>query len=111
MFKTIVWGTDGSETADRALPYAKALTEAGNGALVVVHCKEMWVGRAAGYPMNLNEEELEEKIRGQVDELRAGGLEVTLELATSAGSRAAHRSACPPGVTQRAVRNHRHDTP
>ena len=27
MFKTIVWATDGSDAADRALPYAKSLAE------------------------------------------------------------------------------------
>jgi hypothetical protein len=37
MFNTVVWASDGSETATRALPYARALL-AGDGAmLIAVH--------------------------------------------------------------------------
>ena len=37
MFNTIVWATDGSEDAIRALPYAKALATGEKALLVVVH--------------------------------------------------------------------------
>jgi nucleotide-binding universal stress UspA family protein len=37
MFNTIVWATDGSENATRALPYAKALATGEGALLVVVH--------------------------------------------------------------------------
>ena len=40
MFKTIIWATDGSENADRALPYARGLAGAPDKTLVVVHVKE-----------------------------------------------------------------------
>ena len=37
MFNTIVWATDGSEDAIRALPYAKALATGEKALMVVVH--------------------------------------------------------------------------
>jgi nucleotide-binding universal stress UspA family protein len=48
MFKTIIWATDGSEAADRALPTALGLTAEANGRLLVVHANERLGGRAGG---------------------------------------------------------------
>jgi nucleotide-binding universal stress UspA family protein len=90
MFKTILWATDGSETADRALPYAKALAE-GTGKLIAVHCKELFIGgRASGYPVLANEDELEAKIHHQVEELRAAGIDASEEVITAGGAGSAH---------------------
>ena len=69
MFEKIIWATDGSAAADRALESAKALARAGHGTLVVLHCKELFVGRASGYPVLADETELVEKIRKQADAL------------------------------------------
>lgn len=80
MFTTIIWATDGSEAADQALPYAKALAEGSGHELVAVHSKEVFHGRAAGYPVLADEEELETKIRRQVDEARKEGLNATFKL-------------------------------
>jgi nucleotide-binding universal stress UspA family protein len=63
MFKTIIWATDGSEAADAALPFAKGLAEGEGHKLVVVHSKELLRGRAGGYPMSADEDELQSKIR------------------------------------------------
>lgn len=94
MFKNIVLATDGSEAADRCLPYAKALAAESDGAtIVVVHAKELMVGRAAGYPVHPNEDELAAKIEQQVDELAAEGLGASLRLVTGSGSHAAHTIA------------------
>jgi nucleotide-binding universal stress UspA family protein len=94
MFKTILWATDGSATADRALPYAKALAAAEGAKLLVVHCREILVGgRASGYPVFPDEEEIVAKIRGQVDEMQAGGVDTTLEVISGAASSAAHAIA------------------
>jgi nucleotide-binding universal stress UspA family protein len=93
MFKTIVWATDGSEAADRALPYAKALAEGSDRSLVVVHVKELLGGRAGGYPVFANEDELQAKIRRQVDELRDAGLDATLKVGTAVASHAARMIA------------------
>ncbi|HEX6699770.1 MAG TPA: universal stress protein [Gaiellaceae bacterium] len=93
MFTKIVWATDGSEAADRALEGAKALALAAHGTLVVVHCKEMLTGRAGGYPVLADEDELVDKARTQADDLRAEGIDVRLELATATVSGAAHAIA------------------
>jgi nucleotide-binding universal stress UspA family protein len=87
MFKTILWATDGSEAADRALPFAKALAQGDDRALVVVHAKELLQGER---PLHAGEHEREAKIRRQVDEARAEGLDATFKLVTGVPSGAAH---------------------
>lgn len=93
MFKTIVWATDGSESADRALPYAKALADGDDRKLVVVHSKEVFVGRAGGYPVLADEDELEAKIRGQVEQACAEGIDASFTLASGPALHAAHMIA------------------
>ena len=90
MFKTIIWATDGSETADRALPYAKALAEGQDKTLVAVHVKELLVGRGGGYPVYADEDELVTKIEAQVEEIRKGGVAATLKVATATTHGPAH---------------------
>jgi len=81
MFETIVWATDGSAYADRALPYVKDLASTFDSAVVVVHCAEFLVGpRATGQPVHVDEEELQAKIKGQVEELGSAGVRATWKL-------------------------------
>jgi nucleotide-binding universal stress UspA family protein len=89
MFKTIVWATDGSDAADAALPYVQGLAEGEGHKLVVVHSKEVLRGRAGGYPMYADEDEVLAKIQRQADELRSAGLDVTLRIETAAAPGAA----------------------
>lgn len=78
MFNTVVWATDGSESADRALPYAKKLAMQDGAALVVVHSVEHMVGpRAGGFPVHADEDEVNAKIERQVEALAADGVNVT----------------------------------
>ncbi len=63
MFEVIVWASDGSDHADRALNYARELAEANSARLVAVHVGEVTVGRGAGYPVQIDEEEVEQKIQ------------------------------------------------
>jgi nucleotide-binding universal stress UspA family protein len=91
MFKTILWATDGSATADRALPYAKALAEGEGKKLVAVHCRELLVGgRASGYPVLANDDELQAKILRQIEELEEEGFDVQVEVITAANAGSAH---------------------
>lgn len=90
MFRTIVWATDGSEAADRALPFAKALADGKGRTLLVAHVEELLVGRAGGYPVLGDEDELQAKIRRQVDGLREEGYHASLKLVTGVVSHAAH---------------------
>jgi nucleotide-binding universal stress UspA family protein len=82
MFKTILWATDGSETAARGLPYAIRLAKHEQARLVVAHVREILAGRGGGYPVLADEDELRARLRGQVEELRQEGLEATLVLRT-----------------------------
>src|SRR5471032_1854259 len=77
MFKTVLWATDGSETAALALPYALGLAEPDSAKLVVVHVREIFVGRAGGFPVLADESELRDEIRSQVEKLRDEGLDAT----------------------------------
>jgi nucleotide-binding universal stress UspA family protein len=90
MFKTIIWATDGSEIADGALPFAKELVKRDDGRLVVVHSDEKFSGRASGYSILADEQELEAKIQTQVDELRTEGFDATFTLVSGASAEAAH---------------------
>ena len=75
MFKTILWATDGSESADAALPYAKALAVQTGAALVVAHAGEYEIGargRFAG-PVHVDEPELRAKIERQTAEAQGRG--------------------------------------
>jgi len=76
MFRTVVWATDGSASADRALGVAKELAQTDGGSLIAVHSKERFVGgRAAGYPVYADEDELEAKIKAQVEDARKDGVD------------------------------------
>jgi nucleotide-binding universal stress UspA family protein len=93
MFEVIIWASDGSEHADRALDYARELAEANSARLLAVHVKEITVGRGAGYPVQLDEEEVERKIQGQAKDLTEAGINASYEqLAATAGG-AAHALA------------------
>jgi nucleotide-binding universal stress UspA family protein len=92
MFKRVMWATDGLAPADAALPYAKALVPAG-GVLLAVHCKELLVGKAAGYPVRADERDLQAKIQDQVAQVREEGVTAELKLATVIGVDPARRIA------------------
>ena len=73
----VIWATDGSGNADAALPFARELAGTG-GSLIAVHCNEILYGKAPGFPLRAEDVEREAKIRAQVDELRAEGLDAKL---------------------------------
>jgi nucleotide-binding universal stress UspA family protein len=70
MFSNIVWATDGSEHADRALDYAARIADNERARLHVVHVVETIVGgRVAGQRAFLNEDQLDAKIKAQAKEV------------------------------------------
>jgi nucleotide-binding universal stress UspA family protein len=93
MFKTILWATDGSETAAHALPYALGLAEPEQAKLVVAHAREIFAGHAGGYPVLADESELRAKISSQVKDLNTGGLEATFIVRTCSANHAARTIA------------------
>jgi nucleotide-binding universal stress UspA family protein len=95
MFKKVMWATDGSEAADRALPLAKELAAESGGELLVVHCEEVTAPYRTGgaYPAQADEEELKAKIERQVAELSNDGVSAVLETMRTPVGGAAHAIA------------------
>lgn len=92
MFKKIIWATDGSEAADRALEYAKSLGAADGATLLAVHSIEHLAGPGSrgAYPADAEEDEHQAKIKKQVAEL--GGT-AEFKLVVGGVSSAAHALA------------------
>ena len=95
MYKNVIWATDGSEAADRALAHAKALATESGGRLTVVYCVEYTLpGKGGGsLPLHANEGDVEAKIDRQVAELASNGTGATLERTRSKVGGAAHAIA------------------
>ena len=93
MFNVILWASDGSEHADRALDSVRELAEAGSARVLAVHVKEITVGRAGGYPVQVDEEEVEHKIQAQVHDLKDAGLNASYEQLGATAGGAAHAIA------------------
>ena len=93
MFKTILWATDGSETAAHALPYALGLAESDKARLVIVHAREIFIGRGGGYPVLADESELRDRIHHQVEALQSDGLDATYVVRTCTATHAARTIA------------------
>jgi nucleotide-binding universal stress UspA family protein len=93
MFSNIVWATDGSEHADRALDYAAQLADDERAQLHVVHIVEMLVGgRVAGQRAFLNEDQLDAKIKAQAQEVSLRyRIQTTLHMTPSGISNIADR--------------------
>lgn len=80
MFKTIIWATDGSEAADRALSTALELTAEANGRLLVVHANERLGGRAGGVPVFADEEDLQSEFVAKVNDLVQSGVKASFHV-------------------------------
>jgi nucleotide-binding universal stress UspA family protein len=93
MFKNIVWASDGSQHADRALECARGLADGGSARLIGLHVKEITVGRGGGYPVQVDEEEVERKIQNQVKDLKDAGLDASYEQMGATAGGAAHAIA------------------
>jgi nucleotide-binding universal stress UspA family protein len=95
MFSNIVWATDGSEHADRALDYATRLADSERAELHVVHIVEMLVGgRVAGQRAFLNEDQVDAKIKAQAQEVSLQyGIQTTVHMTPSGMSNIADRIA------------------
>jgi nucleotide-binding universal stress UspA family protein len=67
MFTNVMWATDGSAHADRALGYATQIALQEGATLHAVHAVEKFVtGRVAGQNASLNEDEIAAKIQREV---------------------------------------------
>jgi nucleotide-binding universal stress UspA family protein len=92
MFNKVIWATDGSEHADRALELAKSLVNEGGGSLVAVHSIEFLVAKGGGTEL-ADEDDRESKITKQVADLTAAGVKADVRIVESGGHSAAHTVA------------------
>ncbi len=95
MFKKVIWATDGSEHADRAMTYAVQVANSDGAELHVVHIVEKLVsGRASGLDASGNEDEIKAKIQEQASTLAAeNGVTTSIHIAAGQSTRIADRIA------------------
>ena len=88
MFKSIVWATDGSEHADRALDYAIQIAQRDGASLHIVHVVEKFLGsRIAGQDQHVDEPDVEDKIKRQVAKVRSEqGIDTRVHMPSTPGS-------------------------
>ena len=80
MFKTIIWATDGSESAERALPVALELAGGPDARLLVVHADERLGGRAGGAHVLADDEDIQQQLASKVEELVESGVRASFEV-------------------------------
>jgi len=92
LFDTIVWATDGSENADRALEVAKTLAHDDGASLVVVHVVQHYATETglAVYP---DEERVRVKLEQIVQQLSEDGFRASLRIVDHVGPQPAHEIA------------------
>jgi len=89
MSKTVVLGLDGSQDSTRAIPYA--VEQAGSdGKIVVIHVRELLIGRAGGLPLIADEDDVEAGVRRQVEEMNAAGTRAELQVISAVAGGPAH---------------------
>jgi nucleotide-binding universal stress UspA family protein len=95
VFNRIVWATDGSESADRALDLAKALASQNGSTIVAVHSVEYLSGPGSrgAFPEQADEPDVEAKINRQVSELAEQGIGATSKIVSGGMTGAAHTVA------------------
>jgi nucleotide-binding universal stress UspA family protein len=95
MFKNVIWATDGSEHADRALTQAVQVATGDGAELHVVHVVEKLVsGRATGLDAFGNESEIKAKVENQANTVAAeNGLKTTIHVVAGLSNRIGDRIA------------------
>jgi nucleotide-binding universal stress UspA family protein len=92
MFTVIVWASDGSPSAEAALPVARGLAERCRARLILAHVEEAGIG--LGGAIAAGEEDGPRAHRAvlerRVDELRRDGIDAELRMATVPVTGVAH---------------------
>lgn len=92
MFKTIMWATDGSENADRALPYAKRFAQAPDARLIIAHVVERYASNSAsGLSVYADEPQVEDRLNKLAAQLSDEGVEATVQVVPHVGPQTAHQ--------------------
>ena len=95
MFTKVIWATDGSEHADRAMPLAVQVAKTDGAELHVVHVVEKLVGtRVAGMDALGDEDEIKAKVARQAKAIGAEhGVKTSIQIAAALGNHVADRIA------------------
>jgi nucleotide-binding universal stress UspA family protein len=84
MIKRIVLALDGSPESEHSLSVAEELARAVGAAITVVHVREMMLAPVVGgVPRRIDEDELEQRVRGDVARLVDAGIETDLQIIAS----------------------------
>jgi nucleotide-binding universal stress UspA family protein len=90
--ETVVWATDGSPNADRALTVAKTLAHDRRASLVVVHVVQHYA-TTTGLPVYADEDRVKAKLEQTVEELSTEGFNPSLRIVEHVGPQPAHEIA------------------
>jgi nucleotide-binding universal stress UspA family protein len=88
MFTTILVASDGSRTADRLVTVAQSLAKEDGAKVVVAHVNELMAGRSGADSVHPNEDLLQDKVRLQVADLKAAGVDVEVHMQSTMGKAA-----------------------
>jgi nucleotide-binding universal stress UspA family protein len=88
MFTTILVASDGSDTADQLVAVAQSLAQQDRSRVIVAHVNELMVGRGGAQSVHPNEDLLQHKVRLQVADLKAAGLDVDIHVQSTIGTAA-----------------------
>jgi nucleotide-binding universal stress UspA family protein len=84
MIKRIVLALDGSPESEHGLSVTSEIARAMGAAVTVVHVREMMLAPVVGgVPRRIDEDELEQRIRAQVADLVAAGIDTDLQIIAS----------------------------
>jgi nucleotide-binding universal stress UspA family protein len=92
MFDTIVWASDGSPNADRALSAAKTLAREQGASLVVVHIVQRYATET-GLAVYADEPNVNTKLEQLVEQLAGEGLDTSLRIVDHVGPQPANEIA------------------
>jgi len=95
MFKKVIWATDGSEHADRAMSTAVEVAKTDGAELHVVHVIEKLLsGRASGMDAFANEDEVKAKVTRQTKAIaQETGLKTSTQMVVGMSNRIGDRIA------------------
>jgi nucleotide-binding universal stress UspA family protein len=89
MFDTIVWASDGSPNAERALSVAKALAREQRASLVIVHVVQRYATET-GLAVYADEPNVKTKLEQVVEQLAEEGVDTTLRIVDHVGPQPAN---------------------